>query len=252
MRSSSSRLSGENTSNNSSGSNSELGGFKFFQGTSLAMDFQLGGVSNFPKLYNPQFSSYSIPSNTRDCFGLETTLGNSVSSPLMGFNFPLPNIMKQGESSGYGLEGIANQMGNSMNVHSNIASSIESLSSMNQDLHWKLQQERMAMLFSGGENNQNENPSSSLPIETINIHKPQPILFHNLEASRNAASGTGGNSRKESGGGADIATEWFFETPFPPMNSQNPISNATDGNEGTSNWNGIQGWSDLNQYGALP
>ncbi|KAF8377408.1 hypothetical protein HHK36_030785 [Tetracentron sinense] len=72
----------------------------------------------------------------------------------------------------------------SMNIQSNLASSIESLSSINHDLHWKLQQQRLAMLF-GGEN-QKENGSVSSVTDTLlenHTQKPQPLLFQNLDIS---------------------------------------------------------------------
>ncbi|THG17181.1 hypothetical protein TEA_011153 [Camellia sinensis var. sinensis] len=216
---SSSRLSGDSKD---SGGSSDIGGLKFFHGLSPpAMDFQLGCAAA--------------------CFGMDT-LGNSNPLMGMGLNFPLSSVLKQGESGGFGMG--VQELG-SMNVHSNIASSIESLSSINQDLHWKLQQQRLAMLF-GGEN-QKESSVSSVPLEIENqTQKPQPIMFQNLEISKPEVCAVGNNSRKDS------ATEWFFDSSYAPVNPI-PINSTTyNGNETTSNWNGIQAWTDLNQYSALP
>ncbi|EPS72206.1 hypothetical protein M569_02556, partial [Genlisea aurea] len=68
-----------------------------------------------------------------------------------------------------------------------LASSIESLSSLNQDLHWKLQQQRLSMFVSMDNEKQASNfapfPSIEPPPSTTIIQKPQPIMFHNLEIS---------------------------------------------------------------------
>ncbi|KAJ9177489.1 hypothetical protein P3X46_012705 [Hevea brasiliensis] len=249
---SSSRLSGD--SKDSSGS-SEIGGFKFFHGLSPAMDFNLGGLS-FPRLnpspgglYN-QFSSFGdisatstgAVSVTSPCFSLDPS-GSSTGS-LMGFNYPLSSVAA-------GFSGAIHQDvgGSSMSVHTSLASSIESLSSINQDLHWKLQQQRLVMLF-GGED-QKDSIVSSVPIES-QAQKPQPILFQNLEISKPETSGVG-NSRREGGSGGDTATEWFFGNSFgqvipTPANSNN---NCND-NTAAANWNGGQVWGDLHQYNGLP
>ncbi|KAA8531458.1 hypothetical protein F0562_006189 [Nyssa sinensis] len=180
---SSSRLSGDSKD---SGSSSDVGGLKFFHGLSPAMDFQLGGLS-LPRLHSSttgvynQFSSFGDISTTctaippTPCFGIDPSGG---SGSLMGFNFPFSSVLKEGESGGF--NGGVQDVG-SMNVHSNLASSIESLSSINQDLHWKLQQQRLAMLF-GGEI-QKEGSVSPVPLQSQN-QKPQPILFQNLEISK--------------------------------------------------------------------
>ncbi|WCJ32015.1 Dof-type zinc finger DNA-binding family protein [Euphorbia peplus] len=233
---SSSRLSGDSKDSSES---SEIGGFKFFHGLPPAMDFNLGGLS-FPRLnpspsslYN-QFSQFGDGSATSaaagggggssPCFSLDP-------SPAMGFNYPI--------STGYNEVG-----GASMNVHTNLASSIESLSSINQDLHWKLQQQRLAMLF-GGDDDQKDNNSVS---SSVPIQKPQPILFQNLEISKPEVSGLGNNiSRKE----GDTATEWFFGNSYSQVNPTPANSNE---NVGTGNWNnnGVQAWGDLHQYNGLP
>ncbi|KAG8642809.1 hypothetical protein MANES_12G124100v8 [Manihot esculenta] len=221
---SSSRLSGD--SKDSSGS-SEIGGFKFFHGLSPAMDFNLAAASV-----------------TSPCFSLDPS-GSSAGS-LMGFNYPLPSVAT-------GFSGAIHQDvgGGSMNVHTSLASSIESLSSINQDLHWKLQQQRLAMLF-GGED-QKDSVVSSVPIES-QAQKPQPILFQNLEISKPEISGVGNSSREGgNGGGGDTATEWFFGnsvgqvTPTPAHSNSNCNDNTAAGN-----WNGVQAWGDLHQYNGLP
>ncbi|KAL2498979.1 Dof zinc finger protein DOF5.7 [Abeliophyllum distichum] len=248
MKSSHSRLSGD--SRDSIGS-SDIGGLKFFQGISPAMDFQHGGL-NFPRLDYPNtglfnhFSSFGDMPNSSSsaiasnpCFSLDP----SGSSPLMGFNFPLSSALKQGEASTLRLQ----EMGGSLNVHSSLATSIESLSSINQDLHWKLQQQRLAMLFV--EENQKENCVSSANLEP-QIQKPESLLFQNLEIAKQKDCGIG-RSGKE-GTSANLSTEWFFDNSYAPV-TPIPSSGNSNANENSSNWNGIQGsWSNLNQYSTLP
>ncbi|KAK3211128.1 hypothetical protein Dsin_015834 [Dipteronia sinensis] len=237
---SSSRLSGDSKD---SGSSSEIGGLKFFHGLSPAMDFQLGGLSSFPRL-NPsptgicnQFSSFG-DSTSPSCFNLDPS-GSSGTNTLMGFNYPSVNN---------GFNGAIHEMG-SLNVNSSLASSIESLSSINQDLHWRLQQQRLAMLFGG--DNQKETTVEN------QIQKPQPILFQNLEISKPDQLGPAAeNSRKESASGGETTTEWFFGNSYAPLatTATTPTdSSGNVGNDSTSNWNnGVQAWSDLHQFSALP
>ncbi|KDP29799.1 hypothetical protein JCGZ_18734 [Jatropha curcas] len=253
---SSSRLSCD--SKDSSGS-SEIGGFKFFHGLSPAMDFNLGGLS-FPRLnpspsglYN-QFSPFgdisassaTAGSVTSPCFSLDPS--GSSSGTLMGLNYPISSGFT-GAIQEMGGGGVGGGNGGSMNVHTNLASSIESLSSINQDLHWKLQQQRLAMLF-GGEDQKDNNSVSSVPIEN-QVQKPQPILFQNLEISKPEVN-VAGNSRRL----GDTTTEWFFGNSYGQVNPTTPAnsnSNGNDQNAGVaSNWNGVQGWSDLHQYNGLP
>ncbi|KAF8406119.1 hypothetical protein HHK36_008199 [Tetracentron sinense] len=228
---SASRLSGDSKD---SGGSSEIGGLNFYNGLSPAMDFQLGGLpfsrlhSSTPGVYN-QFLSFgdispttTITANNPSCFDV----GASTSSgSLMGFNSHVSPVQRQGESGVF--NGRIQEMG-SMNVHSSLASSIESLSSINQDLHRKLQEQRMAMLF-GGENDQKESSSSSFPVTLLEnqIQKPQPILVQNLEISKPEAS------------------------VLDNLRTTTTIS-SSNGNNNTSNWNGIQAWSDMHQYSALP
>ncbi|KAF3633111.1 Dof zinc finger protein DOF5.3 [Capsicum annuum] len=285
--SSSSRDSKDTTSGSS-----DIGGLKFFHGLSPAMDFQLGGL-NFPRLNNTststggsifnQFSTFGDISTTTtncatnigssSCFNLDP-LG-SCSGSLLGFNnFPFSSsILKQGTTA-------VQEMGSMGVHHGTMASSIESLSSINQDLHWKLQQQRLAMLFGGENQKENNIVSSSIPFDDqnqnqnqnqnqIQIQKPQPILFQNLEISsskqqedhHHQEATTFGNdninSRKDvnitiGSHGNNLATEWFFDDSFGVNpNSTNTINENEDQNG--NNWNStIQAWNNLNQYSTLP
>ncbi|KAJ8771235.1 hypothetical protein K2173_026122 [Erythroxylum novogranatense] len=251
---SSSRLSGDSKDSSTS---SEIGGFHFFRGLSPAMDFNLGGLS-FPRLnpspsgmYN-QFSPFGDVSATSpgassvtspSCFNLDHPSASSGRA-MMGFTYPLPNLTTGFSSAIQDLGG-----GGSMNVHSTLASSIESLSSINQDLHWKLQQQRLAMLF-GEESIQKEKSTvSSVPVAN-RTQKPQPILFQNLEISKPEACGVS-NSRRDVG--RDTATEWFFGNSYGEVAATPSHSNSNGNDHNTNNWNGVRTWVDLhNQYNCLP
>ncbi|KAH6803787.1 hypothetical protein C2S51_032034 [Perilla frutescens var. frutescens] len=231
---SSPRLSGD--SRDSSGS-SDVGGLKFFQGLSPAMDFQLGGI-NMPKLhssntnlFNP-FQSFGDLSNATSAAISQTPCFNP-DPPLMGFGFPLSSSLKQGENF---------QAMGSLNVHSNLATSIESLSSINQDLHWKLQQQRLATLFA--EDGQNQKEASRTINEPV-IQKPQPIQFQNLENPKTTDSCLNiGTSRNE----------WFFNTSYAGAVAPTPATSSSSNLNGNGgNWSsGIQAWTELSPYTSLP
>ncbi|CAA2966767.1 dof zinc finger protein DOF5.7-like [Olea europaea var. sylvestris] len=249
MKAFNSRLSGD--SKDSIGS-SGIGGLEFIQGISPAMDFPLGGL-NFPRLNYPntglfnQFSSFGNMSNnytsaiaSNSCFSLDP----SGSSPRLGFNFPLSSSLKHGETGTLRLQEMG---GGSLNVHSSLETSIESLSSINQDLHWKLQQQRLAMHFV--EEIRKENCASSVNLEPP-IQKPEALLFQNLEIAKKEASGFGSSRKEESS--VNLSTEWFFDNSYAPVTPIPPNGNA-NANENSSNWNEIQAsWSNLNQYSSLP
>ncbi|QCE06827.1 hypothetical protein DEO72_LG9g1841 [Vigna unguiculata] len=69
-----------------------------------------------------------------------------------------------------------------MNVRGSLASSIESLSNINQDLHLKLQQQRMATMMFGGDSQKGE---SSVALNGFGNQKLlQPVSFKNLAISK--------------------------------------------------------------------
>ncbi|KAJ0040529.1 hypothetical protein Pint_27729 [Pistacia integerrima] len=188
-------------------------------------------------------SSSRLSDNTNPCFSLDPP--GTAGTNLMGFNFnPLPSVTNS-------FSGAIQEMG-SLNVNSSLASSIESLSSINQDLHWRLQQQRLAMLF-GGDQTQKESTISSVALEN-QPQKPQPILFQNLEISKPEVTtcGVGNNSRKEGASGS-ATTEWFFGNYAPVGASSTPTTTSSgNGNDNGSNWSGVQAWTDLQHYSALP
>lgn len=241
--SSSSRLSCD--SKDSASSSSELvGGLKFLHSlSSPSMDFHLSSGLSFPRLQlhnHPQISTTPMY-NQFSSFGETSSAMNNYhgsSNSVAAMNYPFSSGNYNGAIQGM----------SSMNINhsnNNIASSIESLSSMNQDLHWKLQQQRLSMLFGGGENQKDNN---NLQNQT---EKPlQPILFQNLEVTKNDDRAFSvGNSRRE-----DAATEWFFGNSYGSA-AATPTASGGAGHDSGSNWNGggVHGWSDVQQqYSALP
>ncbi|XP_027359976.1 dof zinc finger protein DOF5.7 [Abrus precatorius] len=229
-----------------SASSSDLGGLKFLHGLSPSMDFHLGGLP-FPRLnhhppntsiYN-QFSSFGDTSSASSPFNLDPS--SAASNPLAAMNYPLSyNGAIQGMSS--------------MNVHTTLASSIESLSSINQDLHWKLQQQRLAMLFGGDHSQKDSGVVSTVNQLENQTQKPQPILFQNLEISK-PGSFPVGSSRKEQGPSGDTpSTEWFFGNSYASVAPTPTTTSGGPANDNASNWSsGVHAWGDVQQqYSALP
>ncbi|KAM6563993.1 hypothetical protein CsatB_023991 [Cannabis sativa] len=280
VKSSSSRLSGsgsgaDSKDYSSSPSTSDFG-LKFFHGISPAMDFQLSGLS-FPRVlhHNPSSAHgliYNSNSNNTNTFGdvivspNTTSFDNnsinhlsgtsSSSNPLMMSSFSNYNPLSLGPG---GFSAPA--------VHTNLASSIESLSSINQDLHWKLQQQRLATMLFGGDqthqkdetlvnsnnnndnddnnNNNNNNPEKQPHQSSSSV----PLLFHNLEISRQedhhhqpprkdqVVISTGNDSATATG------MEWFFgnsnygQPQQPPVvpQLQFQVSTVTPSNSGSTN-----------------
>ncbi|KAF7809406.1 dof zinc finger protein DOF5.7 [Senna tora] len=204
------------TSSRVPGESTEVGGFKFFQ-SGVSMDFHnLGASLPFPAPRLHHSSMY----NQMSC-SFENVQGAGSFDPsncMINFN---------NYGGGAGFSGVIQGM-SSMNVNSSLASSIESLSCVNQDLHWKLQQQRLAMLFGGDDD-------SPKAIE-------DGVGVNNLEISKAENCGVGGSSTSQ-----DVAapTEWFFGasavTPTP-----------TTGSGGHTN-TAVHAWPDVHHhYNALP
>ncbi|XP_011099959.1 dof zinc finger protein DOF5.7-like [Sesamum indicum] len=233
--------------NSSNDHSADVGGLKFFQGLSPAMDFQLGGLQSPSSGVLNQFALAFGPGLSRTSGGISSSPNSGISSPLMGFSssFPLSSALKQGDHSTQ-LSGFHQELG-AMNFHSssnNLAiSSIECLSSINQELHWKLQQQRLAMLFVNGDNH-HKLSSTMIPAATIEpliIQRQQPITFQNLENSIPESCLIGTSSRKD-------GTEWFFDNSYANVAPTPATSSSNNVNENASNWSGIQGWSELTQF----
>ncbi|XP_010444508.1 PREDICTED: dof zinc finger protein DOF5.7 [Camelina sativa] len=192
---------------------------KFFP-PPTTMDFQLAGLSlnkiNDLQLLNNQEVLDLRPMVSSGRENTPVDVGSGLS--LMGFGDYNSNHSPTGFTTAGASDG-------------NLASSIETLSCLNQDLHWRLQQQRMAMLFGNSKE------------ETVVVERPQPILYRNLEIVNSSSP----SSPTKKG---DNQTEWYFGN-----NSDNEgvISNNANTGGGGSEWNnGIQAWTDLNHYNALP
>ncbi|XP_052190990.1 dof zinc finger protein DOF5.7-like [Diospyros lotus] len=172
------------------------------------MDFQLDDALSFARLGYNQFSS----------FGNVSTASTAISTAP----FAVYNLGSSGHQFGRSFPSSSVQEMGSMNVHSSLVSSIQSLSSINQELHWKQQQQRLAMLF-GGDNPKESSASSFQP--------------ENQEISRSGFCGA-------AAGWGDLAAEWFSDGSFAPMNLTPSSSGASGIYEMTSRWNGIMAWAD--------
>ncbi|GJR56176.1 DOF zinc finger protein DOF5.7-like protein [Tanacetum coccineum] len=199
----------------------EIGGLSLLTGLSPpAMDFQLNGLN--------QFSSSTSSINPPPFMNLDS----------LRLKFPL---IKQDHS--HQLHGGLASF-QEFGITNNLASSIESLCCINQHLHWKLQQQRRASLFSGvgGENEQ----QNQIVLDSMQAQKLQPIMFQNLETLQPSQ------------------TEWFCDGNYAQDNVDQPqthgVAQSHGENVGTyengnmNNWNNdIQGWNDFNDhYNALP
>ncbi|XP_073008890.1 dof zinc finger protein DOF5.7-like [Typha latifolia] len=85
-------------------------------------------------------------------------------NPIETFAAPPPPAAAMASTCAFGFNG---------NTHSSIASSIESLSSVNQELHWKLQQQRLQAVYFGGEG-QNE---SCVSTSSLTTQQTGPLSF---------------------------------------------------------------------------
>lgn len=266
------------------------GGLNFFQGfLTPAMDFQLGSINPTPSttsnsmfpisgtdanfnLYDQHYHDTSeINPNNHSISGAVPT--------LVGFDYVRSSQSGGGGDHHHhgGLHMGITSSNNSMIVHSNLASSIESLSSINQELHWKLQQQRLAVLFSGGSGDQSEklhtddHQSNMAHVEeyqfvdhheqqhrqqishqTHKLHQLQPILFQNLETGKDQAdpfstiesriedhpeAATRKLRMEDQNNNAGGATEWFFDNAR--NNNNENLNNDEDNNNDQNNhsWN---------------
>ncbi|XP_004509709.1 dof zinc finger protein DOF5.7 [Cicer arietinum] len=231
---------------------------------SPSLDFHLGNLPLpllpfSPKLhlhnFQPSFynnNQFSSNSNTTTSSTFQLDPSSTSSNSLMGLNlYPFSSTIGSGLFNGANENPIQQGM-NLMNVNStsttsnstSLATSIESLSSMNQDLHLKLQQQRLATMFGGGDNDNKKEQSSNV--------LTQPILFQNLDVSKTEMFG---DLRKDQGSSGDVPMEWFFGNSYSSMIT--PTTTINGGNDnGNNNWsNGVNVWGDVQQqqpYTALP
>ncbi|GJT63695.1 DOF zinc finger protein DOF5.7-like protein [Tanacetum coccineum] len=111
------------------------------------------------------------------------------------------------------------------------ASSIDSLSSINQDLCWKLQQQRLASLFSGicglrGESEQ----QNQIDLDS-QVQKLQPIMIQNLETSKPLQTSMISDLRR---GGCSLEIKWFFDENYAHVNvDQTQMNRVVQSHNGT-------------------
>ncbi|KAL1807112.1 hypothetical protein ACET3Z_030180 [Daucus carota] len=272
-RASSSRpSSGDFKDSSGASSYSDSGGFRFYN----SLQFQLGeGLTNFPRFNNIStpppvgnqlVSSFSdiptvpLSSNVMSSFTLDPNPGNNLSQFMALNSFPLSSssssssVLKQDHVDKYGgfKEGLLHD---TVPSNSNLAYSIESLSSINQDLHWKLQQDRLNTMFNNGGDNSNYQRQNGLISSTANYlehsqsQKPNPLLFQNLEISSKPSD----ESRMENTGNvssANLGTDWCFgNSSYAPVVNQNPaISSGLNISDIKEN----QAWANFDQFTTLP
>nr|KYP41390.1 Dof zinc finger protein DOF5.7 [Cajanus cajan] len=210
-----------------------------------------------PTTSSSQFSSFGDASG----FQLDPPPA-AAANPLMGLAPPSPNLWALGQSQSPALPDPVT--GSMQSVHGNLASSIESLSNMNQDMHMKMQQQRFAAMMFGGDSGSGSSSqksygggggsgvSHSQTVGGFDIQKPQPILFQNLEISKPQNLPGGGSGK---GGAASetvplIPTEWFFDNPFSSVNPATASANGGNVNNGNqndfNNWGGVHAWGNFN------
>ncbi|WOG84463.1 hypothetical protein DCAR_0103646 [Daucus carota subsp. sativus] len=233
-----------------------LGGFKFSNiGLSSGMNFQTLDT-NLPRTFSPvqQYQQLSTNSSfgnfsrtlSSPCFSLENQTGSSSGSGFMGLNFPLSSSgIKQVHGSAQLLQD------HDLDIKNNdvVASSIESLSSINQDLHWKLQQQRLGMMMFSEENSITDQKEGLGNTSVIMPPKPQPILFENLEISSRVKDHDVHQAVGGSGSGSGTSgTEWLLD-----HNSNHSLGNAAQTNSSNTGINGMnQAWGNFYQYTPLP
>ncbi|CAI8608800.1 unnamed protein product [Vicia faba] len=265
----------KNSSLTSSSSSSPLSSISKYS-SSPSLDFHLGGLlplplplpfTSKPYFYNqfPSNSNTCVPTTSPSSFHLDPS---STSNPMMGLN--LYPFSSTSNGSGFINENAIQGM-NFMNVNTSTITpttststslAIESLSCINQDLHLKLQQQRLATMFGGDDEKKDGIRGNDLVSQVSGIEKPQPILFQNLENSKAEmfqGVGDDGDMRKA----GPSPSEWFFE-----MNSYSSVMTPTrtndsvcmngdhdNGNYINNNWinnGGVHAWSDVQQQQQLP
>ncbi|XP_020580213.1 dof zinc finger protein DOF5.7-like [Phalaenopsis equestris] len=181
---------------------------------------------------------------------------SSSSSSLLPLNLPEPGkALTQtamdlflpfsfGANAATSMGGLSYNSRNSN--YGSIASSIESLSCINQDLHWRLQQQRMQLLF-GGELGERENV-----VSFVNNQVVEPSCLGMAENSKGDIFGdsSGVNGTRKT---SETETAWFLDGSFaipppPTINTDVDMNNANS----VSDWNGISGWSDVHNFNSLP
>ncbi|KAJ8451902.1 hypothetical protein Cgig2_007385 [Carnegiea gigantea] len=243
------------------------GGFKFLDPAAApAMEFQLGGLS-LPRLHPATAGVYTqFVSGGPGCVGLD----------LLGLNYPAPNSSGSGHANTTTSSSVVQE-------HQISLSSIESLSSINQEMHWKLQQQRLALIYGNptaeddqdhhhGDHHQNQKQTEKpAPPTAMNLFQNFEVLNNNNHHSVSkvndiVATANNGDhhhhqqqqiiSCEDGGRKFEVGpTEWFFEqTAYTPSNNTSTPT-ASEIETSGAHLNGIQtasvSWGHLHQFNGL-
>ncbi|KAG6470818.1 dof zinc finger protein DOF5.7-like [Zingiber officinale] len=177
-------------------------------------------------------------------------------APVLGFShYPTSSaISVYGGEGGFSASS-SSRVGRGIHAiaSSSIAASIESLSSINQDLHWRLQRQRLAMFFNDA------TPSSALATPTLGAISSLDDEILELGNSTSAAAKTCGGSgtpawlMEPSNYGARVPVTAGDATSAYAAAMPMAINNGDDSNTGIWSGSPWPAWSlDMPQFGTLP
>ncbi|KAI3932105.1 hypothetical protein MKW92_011837 [Papaver armeniacum] len=225
---------------------------------------QLGGRIPFSLL-----NSSATTGTTTSCFDVDATAGSLMN--VGGFSTYNDNLAGSSSTPAFRRDQQETCPSTVTNGYhrDHLTSSIESLSNMNQELHWKLQQQRLAMLFGvrNHQHNQYSNTSfnTSSEVSGLNIENqlqhaqklPLPVSFQNMEISKQEATGAisidqivglqRGIHDASDDSAQNTTDQWSIFDKYNSNTSNNstPINTVTTGaNEKViGSWNDIQAWN---------
>ncbi|CAN6450846.1 unnamed protein product [Victoria cruziana] len=192
--------------------------------SSSSMDFHVSGLpfgGPQPGAFN-QYPSFRMPPPASSSPSSASTRMNSST-----FGCPLASSVRDGGGAGL-CNGAFSGNSSQQNMHSAVAASMESLSAMNVDLHWKLQQRRLALLLVEGQQH-----------EEMAVRDPVIGTHHGLEQPHQQPE------------------KQFHENPISQGNDE--LSSTRSINTGvtremTNEWpfGSCSSWDDFHQYSSLP
>ncbi|KAJ8492703.1 hypothetical protein OPV22_014424 [Ensete ventricosum] len=162
-----------------------------------------------------------------------------AASPMMEYRHPVSAVGLYSDTGG-----CFSSVGNS-DANNSIASSIESLSSINQDLHWKLQQQRLAIFFGGQTHKDSSSSRSSMSAYPTPSSKDDGLEGYESTKVRVSSE-------------HNTSPVWFIESSsytIPITTTINTTTTTTNNSSSNTNtWNGTPwpAWSDMPQFGTLP
>ncbi|CAA7393936.1 unnamed protein product [Spirodela intermedia] len=156
-------------------------------------------------------------------------------TPLVVLDCPAPAVPFFSEMGCRGETATTTSEESMGSIHRNLATSIESLSSINQDLHWKLQQQRLAMFFGSEGHHPTEGTGGAAVFNVLSRHHPPASFLFSSSRELSASGARGGG-----------ATGYFLE------NSTDNTATVDDNSFAAPNdWTGTATWSDVHPFGAL-